>query len=95
MNDPTTRLPTDTERLAAIEARLERGSQHMDLIDQAMLENTALTQEIRDILTTAKTGFRVLGGLGTLVKWTGMVAGGLLALYTAIYALAHGGATPK
>ena len=95
MTDQTTLLPTDNERLAAIEARLDRGSIRMDLSDEVMRENTAITQEVRDILAAAKTGLRVLGGLGTLFKWVGMVAGGLLALYTAIYALMHGGATPK
>ena len=83
------------DRLAAIEARLERGSARMDLHEQALAENTAITQEIRDLLAAFKGGFKVLGWLGTGAKWAGIFAGAGLALYRAWYAIRHGGAEPK
>jgi hypothetical protein len=82
-------------RLRAIESRLHKGGQRMDVLEEALLVNTGLTRDIHDILAAAKTGFKVLGWTGTAIKWLGMVAGAALAIYTAVYASLHGGATPK
>ena len=83
------------QRLAEIESRMDVSSERMDLLDASMKRNTDLTQEIRDILDAARVGFKVLGGLGTLVKWAGPVLGGALAIYTFVYAILHDGAIPK
>lgn len=94
MSEKTTVLPTTEDRLAAIEDRLERGSERMDLLDAELDRNTELTQEIRDIMAAARVGFKVLGGLGTVAKWIGTIAGAGVALYSLWYAITHGGATP-
>ncbi len=77
----------DALQLVLIDARLTA-------VEADMKRNTALTQEIRDIMTAAKVGFKVLGGIGTAVKWAGMIAGAAVALYSAGYALMHGGLPP-
>jgi hypothetical protein len=87
--------PTNSDRLAAIEARLDKGSQRMDVLDEAVKINTNLTQEIHDILAAARMGFKVLGWTGTVLKWLGAIAGALVSIYVFVYAATHGGATPK
>lgn len=83
------------DRLTAIEERLDRGSQRMDLIDESLKENTELTREIRDLIAAARLGFKVLGGLGMVFKWIGTVATAGLAMWAAIYAITHNGVPPK
>lgn len=102
MNIKTTNLPTTEDRLAAIEERLERGSERMELMENELRVNTAdgrtnnaMTAELLDLFQTAKGGFKVLGGLGFLFKWVGIFAGSAVSIYTALYAITHGGTTPK
>lgn len=87
--------PTTDEPLQTIEDRLLAGSKRMELMDAEMTRNTELTQDIRDLLAAFKGGFKVLGWLGAGVKWAGMVAAAVLALWTAFYAATHGGVHPK
>ena len=94
--------PTTEERLAAIEDRLDTGSRRMELIENELRENTAdgrtnnaMTAELLDLFQTAKGGFKVLGGLGVIFKWLGTIAAAAVAIYTALYAITHGGITPK
>jgi uncharacterized protein (DUF697 family) len=60
-----------------------------------MRRNTELTQEIRDVMVAAKVGFKVLGGIATVIKWVGMVAGAAVAIYSAVYIALHGGTPPR
>ena len=72
---------------------------HVETVQAAMLEslriNNELTADIKDLLTAARVGFKVLGGLGTAAKWVGAMAAAGMAIWVALYALTHGGATPK
>lgn len=86
-------IPPD--RLAAIEARLETGGDRMDRMERAINENTDLTVEVRDLLAALKGGMKVLGWLGVLAKWIGVVASAAVAIYTAAYIATHGGELPK
>ena len=95
MSNKITLLPTDNDRLAAIEARLDQGSARMDQFGKALSLNTEITSDIRDIVLAARTGFKVLGWLGMVFKWVGVIAAAGVAIYTAAYAMLHGGATPK
>jgi hypothetical protein len=95
MNEKTQLTPTAEDRLASIEERMQQGSDRMDLLDAEMTKNTDLTQEIRDIMAAARVGFKVLGGLGTAFKWAGTLSAAAVAIYTALYAILHGGSTPK
>jgi hypothetical protein len=83
------------DRLKAIEDRLTRGSERMDLMDQAIAKNTEITQAIHDILAAGRVGLKVLGGLGLIAKWIGMLAAAGVAIYSAFYAATHGGVPPK
>ncbi len=72
---------------------LRDGRERMDRIEQNMQVNTdateaarAGTQEVIDILTAVKGGLKVLGGLGTALKWIATVGGALAT----IWALATG-----
>jgi hypothetical protein len=48
---------------------------------QALEENTAITKEIKDILELGKSFFRLLGVIGTVAKWVGIVATAAAAIY--------------
>jgi hypothetical protein len=85
---------TTEERLDAIEQRLQRGSEHMALIDGAIAENTTLTREVRDVLDAFKGGMKVLGWLGTGMGWLGKIAAAVVAIWGFIYAITHNG-SPK
>ena len=73
---------------------LARGEERMAAIEAELLANSAVTAEIRDILAVAKVGLRVLGGVGTAVRWAGYIATALGAIYIAVYMATHGGKTP-
>ena len=57
-----------------------------DKIDDTQVVN----QEVKEILVTAKAGLRVLGILGTGVRWCGYIAAAGAAIYTFWYLLIHG-----
>jgi hypothetical protein len=65
-----------------------------DAIERELKANTEVTAEVRDLLTTVKGGFKVLGWLGHGGKWMGMIAGAAVSIYTLVYALTHGGRLP-
>jgi hypothetical protein len=73
----------------------------MDGIDQRLLKvveelerNSEITTDIRDILTAAKVGLRVLGGIGQAMRWLGLLATAGVAIYGAVYSATHGGQLP-
>ena len=69
------------KRLAALEGQLTR--------------NTDMTAELLDVVSAVKSGFRVLGWLGTAAKWLGYIAAGAGAVYTLFYMATHAGQPPK
>jgi hypothetical protein len=81
-------------RLADIDQRLARGDARMANIEADLSGNTAITREIRDLMTAARLGLRMLGGMGQVAKWLGMVATAAVAIYTAVHMLTHGGQPP-
>lgn len=87
--------PTTPGELSAIHDRLNAGERRMKGIEEQIEENTSLTRDIRDLLSAARLGFKVLGGIGIAVKWIGVIAAAGVAIWSAFYAITHGGATPK
>ena len=90
------------EQLAdlAVQQHLQRRNQQMmqtELQDiKKLLDETSTTvSEVRDLFAALKGGVKVLGWLGTGVKWLGFVAAGCTAVYTAAYMLTHGGTPPN
>lgn len=76
-----------------LQSALDEGKQRMDRMEVDMQANTKMTtdlkkdtSEVLEILAAVKGGLKVLGGLGQIIKWAGMVAAGL----TAMLALANG-----
>lgn len=97
---PADRRRHSTAALRAIEARLVAGTERMDALEDAMRRNTAMTasntaliQEVLDIMSTAKAGFRALGWLGTGMRWLGGVAAACAALWALYQSIRHGGPT--
>lgn len=90
MNDPIETIPGE---LNEIHLRLNAGEKRMQNIERALEDNTAITRDIKDILDAARVGFKVLGGLGAVFKWAGIVAGALVAIWSFILAVSHGAPT--
>lgn len=104
--DHSPAAPLTEHRLAAIERCIEQIAGRMDELTKDVLENTKVThegraviQEIRDLFEMGKTGMRVLNWIGRaftrFVRWVGWTAAAVTAVLTAIYAITHGGASPK
>ena len=83
---------TITQQAAA--DRLAKGDARMGRLEIGLAENTAVTHEVRDLLTAFKGGFRVLGWLGTGLKWVSGIAIACTTIYTALYMATHGGTLP-
>ena len=50
----------------------------IERMDRELRENTSITRELRDILVTVKSGARMLGWVGSAIKWlSGVVAAGV------------------
>lgn len=98
-NDERAAYDRQLEYLAAvvmkIEERLDEGSKRMNSFETSMKMNNEMTGEIHAMFVAGKGGLKVLGWLGSIVRWLGMIAMAALAIYTAAYALLHGGAPPK
>lgn len=102
MNGKHTTTETVPSTLDEIRLRLDVGAARMQTMEQNQIDmkselaaNTVITEEIRDFLDAARMGFKVIGALGAVAKWLGILATAALAVYTAFYALTHHGATPK
>jgi hypothetical protein len=72
------------ERLELGHRALVRGQ---DRIAMQMAENTKITSEVKDLLTAGRIGTQ-------FIKWTGIVAGAMSAIWIAVYQIFHHGKTP-
>lgn len=73
---------------------LQKGDNRMASLETELTTNSTVTAEVRDILSVAKVGLRVLGGVGVLVRWVGYLAAAGAAIYSAWYMATHGGKPP-
>jgi hypothetical protein len=76
--------------LQEIHKRLSAGDHRMGVMEGQLAENTIVTMEIRDILSAAKVGFRVIGGIGSAAKWIGAVAIAIGAVWGLVWGMLHG-----
>lgn len=85
--------------------KLEQAEQRMQRVETDLAGNTDTTnrvahdtREVLEHLATAKSGLKLLGYVGVVVKWASLVATGLVALYvamhTALYIITHNGEPP-
>lgn len=70
------------------------GDSRLGSLETGLAANSVTTSEVRDILQVAKTGLKVIGGIGTFVKWVGGVAAAVAALW-GLYVTARSGFTFK
>jgi hypothetical protein len=67
-----------------IERRFTAGSARMDRIEALIIENTKDTAEVLEIIRLGKSFFKVIGHLGSLIKWAAAVGAPMVAFYYAI-----------
>ena len=79
------------QRVHAIEEKLLLSTEWMDKQEMLMAENTETTKEVLEIVTMAKGFFKVLGHIGSALKW----ATGLAASVGLLMSLWSHGAPPK
>lgn len=86
------RILTDqlAELLVEVRDLRRTGDTRLSALETELAANSVTTGEVRDILQVAKTGLKVIGGIGTFVKWIGGIAAGLAALW-GLYVTARGG----
>ena len=82
-------------RLDAGDARMGRIEADQKFMRAELVANSEMTSDIHTAIAAARTGFKVIGWLGACAKWIGVLAAAAVAIYTAFYAMLHGGATPK
>lgn len=80
--------------LRDVRACMRQSDTRMGAMESELNVNSAVTTEVRDILNVAKVGLRVLGGVGTLVRWVGYLSAAGAAIYSAWYMATHGGRPP-
>ena len=68
---------------AALAAGHEQLKAKVDGIHEELRANSEVTNEIRDILSAARTGFKVVGWLGTFVKWAAGIGAAVTSLLVA------------
>lgn len=62
----------------------------LDKIEIDLADNTKVTREVRELLDTFKGGMKVLGWLGTGMKWAGSIAAAVFSIYAAWHAFRTG-----
>jgi hypothetical protein len=76
--------------LRSVDDSLRKGDSRMGDIEAELVSNSAVTLEVRDILSAAKGAFKLLGWIGALAKWTAAVGGAITTLYVGAYTAKHG-----
>jgi len=73
---------------AKMHIELKAGTERMDRIEQKLDENCKDTAEVLDILRLGKSFFKVIGHIGSLIKWLAIVGAPVAAFY---FTLKNGG----
>jgi hypothetical protein len=81
------------ERINLLENHVIRDSEQMDRVEKSIKDNTDLTVEVRDILSTAKGTFKAFAFIGKAAKWVGGLAAAASAVYV-LYQVLFTGALP-
>lgn len=59
-------------------------------LEQSVALNNEMTSTLLELFSVAKSGLKFMGWFGSVVKWAGMVGGGVAGMYAA-YRAAKGG----
>ena len=91
---PVTNVDLQLEYLAKlignVEDRQTDAAVRMDTMQRELTANTEVTTEVRELLSAAKGGLKVIGGIGTVAKWIGGIGAAGVSLYTAWHFLRYG-----
>lgn len=86
--DGTARMNRIEESLNEIKVSLQLSvsvaDDRMDRLDSGLQQNTAVTQEVKDILDTAKGAFKFFGHMGNAIKWMLGFGAAALAFWVAL-----------
>lgn len=74
-------VPADPDSMETVHERLNRGDLRMTRIETLLNQNCADTSEVLDILRLGKSFFRVIGYIGSFVKWAAAIAAPIVAIY--------------
>ena len=78
-------LATHIEQIDKTMAETSTANEHrMNKLDASLQQNTAVTQEIKDLLDTAKGAFEFFGYIGSFLKWGLGLGGAILAFWVAL-----------
>jgi glutamine synthetase type III len=80
-NDPVYSRITAIEQ--RMEARFDAGNERMSRIETMLAENSASTEEVREIVVMGKSLFKFAGHLGNGIKWTASVGAAIAAIWYA------------
>jgi len=72
----------------SVNQRLDDGDERMTRIEAKLDDNSSDTAEMLDIIRLGKSFFRIIGGIGTFVKWAAAIAAPLVAIW---YTIKNGG----
>lgn len=90
-NDTPTQDDSIHGKFDALAKRVQAIEKSVHDNNEATLEGNRDVREILEMFQTVKGGMKVLGWLGAAIKWLGVVAGALLALYGLYNAAIHPG----
>lgn len=83
-----TRFEEGTGRMKRIETSLyelsTKTDDRLDRLDAGMQQNTAVTQEVKEILDAARGAFKFFGHMGNFLKWSLGLGGAALAFWVAL-----------
>lgn len=80
--------PGGCEEIKSVEERLHDGSDRMDRIEAKLDTTCSDIAEVLDILRLGKSFFRIVGYVGSFVKWATAIGAPLIVF---IYAIKGGG----
>lgn len=80
--------------IGGVEDRQTEAFSRMENMQRELTANTEVTTEVRELLSAAKGGLKVIGGIGTVAKWIGGIGAAGISLYTLWHMITHGGKAP-
>ena len=86
--ESTDRMKRIEHSIAGIEVALTSNTvstdERIDSIEASVQANTSITQEIKQILDTARGAFKLFGILGDIIKWTLGIGAAVLGFWVAL-----------
>jgi len=89
------RFAAGSQRMDALQGGINQVAATVEGMADELAKNTEITTEVRDLMTTIKGGFRIVGWLGIAAKWVARVATAAGTLWGVMYLFFHNGQPPK